>query len=115
MKVQIEHVSALFDSWQKGAQELSQEERVSLANDPLNLIAVDGRSNQHKSASDAASWLPPNKKNRCPYVARQIAVKAKYELWVTQAEKDAMVHVLSSCPDQPLPTDADAILPALSD
>jgi hypothetical protein len=98
--VQIDHVVALGDAWQKGAQQLTPPQRQSLANDPLNLVAADGPANQEKSASDAASWLPKNKAFRCHYVARQISVKAAYALWVTQAEKDAMKRVLSSCPQQ---------------
>ncbi len=101
--VQIDHVVALSDAWQKGAQELSLQERVSLANDPLELLAVDGPANQQKSDGDAATWLPPNRVFRCQYVARQIAVKKKYGLWVTQAEKDAMTRVLNTCPGQRLP------------
>jgi hypothetical protein len=98
--VQIDHVVALGDAWQKGAQQLSPLQRQHLANDPLNLIAVDGQANQDKSASDAATWLPPNKAFRCHYVARQISVKAAYGLWVTPAEKDAMKRVLGACPGQ---------------
>lgn len=101
--VQIDHVVALSDAWQKGAQQLSAAERKQLANDPLELLAVDGKTNQEKGAGDAATWLPPNKTFRCQYVARQIAVKAKYKLWVTQAEYDAMNRTLNSCPGQPLP------------
>lgn len=101
--VQIDHVVALSDAWQKGAQNLSQRERVLLANDPLNLLAVSGPLNQQKSDHDAASWLPPNKAYRCPMVARQIAVKSRYNLWVTQPEKEAMKRVLKSCPNQTIP------------
>lgn len=102
--VQIDHVVALSNAWQTGAQQLTQLERESFANDPLELLAVDGSMNQEKSDADAASWLPPNKAFRCQYVARQIAVKVKYRLWVTQAEKDTMLRVLATCPDQKLPT-----------
>ncbi|GAA2138853.1 hypothetical protein GCM10009825_25520 [Arthrobacter humicola] len=98
--VQIDHVVALGDAWQKGAQQLTAQQREHLANDPLNLIAVDGPANQDKSASDAATWLPPNKAFRCHYVARQISVKAAYRLWVTPAEKEAMKRILGSCPQQ---------------
>jgi hypothetical protein len=98
--VQIDHVVALGDAWHKGAQQLSPLQRQHLANDPLNLIAVDGQANQDKSASDAATWLPPNKAFRCHYVARQISVKAAYGLWVTPAEKEAMERVLGACPGQ---------------
>jgi hypothetical protein len=104
LAVQIDHVVALSDAWQKGAQKLTSVARYSLYNDPLNLLAVDGPTNQQKSDSDAASWLPPNKAFRCRYVARQIAVKAKYHLWVTQAEKSAMGNVLAKCPAERVPT-----------
>lgn len=103
LAVQIDHVVALSDAWQKGAQQLSFQTRQNFANDPLNLLAVDGPTNGQKSDSDAASWLPPNKGYRCPYVARQIAVKRKYHLWVTSAEKDAIARVLQACPAQKLP------------
>ncbi|MFE6995980.1 HNH endonuclease family protein [Microbacterium sp. NPDC057659] len=102
--VQIDHVVALSDAWQKGAQALTAEQRTALANDPLNLLAVDGASNSQKRDGDAATWLPKNKDFRCEYVARQIAVKARYDLWVTPAEHDAVARVLSTCPDEPVPT-----------
>lgn len=101
--VQVDHVVALSDAWQKGAQVLTPEQRVALANDPLELLAVDGPTNQAKSDADAATWLPPHKPFRCQYVARQIAVKQKYSLWVTDAEARAMRDVLRTCPQQSLP------------
>lgn len=96
-KIQIDHVVALSDAWQKGAQQLTSEKRVELANDPLNLLAVDGPANQQKGDGDAATWLPPNKAFRCQYVARQTAVKAKYSLWMTEAEKQAIRQILQVC------------------
>lgn len=102
--VQIDHVVALSDAWQKGAQQLTYEQRVALSNDPLELLAVDGSLNQQKGDGDAATWLPPNKAYRCQYVARQIAVKKKYSLWVTRSEYDSMADILSTCPAQTIPT-----------
>lgn len=99
--IQIDHVVALSDAWQKGAQNLSTNERYSLATDPLNLLAVDSKTNQGKSDGDAATWLPPNKKFRCAYVARQVSVKYKYHLWLTEAEKNAIKNVLKNCPEEP--------------
>ncbi len=101
--VQIDHVVALSNAWQTGAQQLSAERRVQLANDPLELLAVDGPANQQKGDGDAATWLPSNKPFRCQYIARQIAVKRKYALWVAEPEKAAMARVLSSCPEQIMP------------
>lgn len=99
--LQIDHVVALSDAWQKGAQYMSAEDRYAMATDPLNLLAVDGKANQNKSDGDAATWLPSNKAFRCQYVARQLSVKYKYHLWVTQAEHDAMARVLNACPNEP--------------
>jgi hypothetical protein len=98
--VQIDHVVALSDAWQKGAQQLTSEERKIFANDPLELLAVDGSANLQKNDGDAATWLPSNKSFRCLYVARQIAIKQKYNLWVTQAEHDAISNILDKCPNQ---------------
>jgi len=102
--VQIDHVVALSNAWQTGAQQLTFSQREALANDPLELLAVDGAANQQKGDGDAATWLPSNKPFRCQYIARQIAVKQKYTLWVVPAEKDAMLRILQACPTQPLPT-----------
>ena len=104
LEVQIDHVVALSDAWQKGAQQLSALERRLFYNDPLNLLAVSGRANSQKSDSDAASWLPPNKAFRCDFVARQLAVKLKYRLWATQAEHESIARILQQCPKQALPT-----------
>jgi hypothetical protein len=102
-EVQIDHSVALSDAWQKGAQKLSADTRKAFANDPLKLMAVKGRLNSQKGDGDAATWLPPLKSYRCAYVARQIAVKAKYSIWVTAAEKAAMTSILAKCPNQLVP------------
>ncbi|MFD7878064.1 HNH endonuclease family protein [Streptomyces sp. NPDC059766] len=102
--VDIDHVVALSDAWQKGAKYWDPSKRIALANDPLNLVAVDASTNRGKGDGDTATWLPPNAGYRCAYVAGQVAVKKKYGLWVTAAEKAAMEKVLSGCPDQKLPT-----------
>ncbi|MFI9247640.1 HNH endonuclease family protein [Streptomyces sp. NPDC053086] len=103
-QVDIDHVVALSDAWQKGAKYWDPRKRIALANDPLNLIAVDASTNRGKGDGDAATWLPPNKAYRCTYVAAQVAVKKKYGLWVTGAERTAMKKVLATCPHQKLPT-----------
>jgi hypothetical protein len=101
--IDIDHVVALSDAWQTGARSWDGRKRVALANDPLNLIAVEASANRRKSDGDAADWLPPYAGYRCTYVARQVAVKKKYELWVTREEKAAMAKVLNSCPREALP------------
>ncbi|MFM8825184.1 MAG: HNH endonuclease family protein [Candidatus Nanopelagicus sp.] len=101
--VDIDHVVALSNAWQTGAAYFDKNKRSQIANDPLNLLAVDAKLNRKKGDGDAATWLPPYKAFRCEYVARQVAVKAKYGLWVTQPEKAAIGKILSTCVGQKLP------------
>ncbi|SFK46617.1 HNH endonuclease family protein [Cellulomonas sp. KH9] len=96
-EVQIDHVVALADAWQKGAQGWSDDKRAAFANDPANLLAVDGSANQRKGAGDAATWLPPSSGYRCAYALRQTVVKAAYGLWVTQAEHTALTRAIDRC------------------
>jgi len=102
--VQIDHVVALSNAWQTGAFKLTVEKRTAFANDPLNLLAVKGVLNSQKGDGDAATWLPPKKSYRCAYVARQVAVKAKYGLWLTAPEKAAIEKIISTCPKQLVPS-----------
>jgi hypothetical protein len=101
--IDIDHVVALSNAWQTGAAYFDKSKRTQIANDPLNLLAVDSKLNRQKGDGDAATWLPPSKAFRCEYVARQVAVKAKYGLWVTQPEKVAIDKILSTCVGQKLP------------
>nr|WP_246406673.1 HNH endonuclease family protein [Modestobacter versicolor] len=113
--VDIDHVVALSDAWQTGAFGWDEARRTAFANDSLNLLAVDYSANRQKGDGDAATWLPGNRGYRCAYVARQVAVKAAYELWVTPAEHDAIARVLGDCPGEPVPaptTPAPAPAPA---
>nr|WP_232291722.1 HNH endonuclease family protein [Frankia sp. QA3] len=99
--VQIDHVVPLADAWRTGALDWTDAERLQFANDPENLLAVDGPTNQRKSDHDAAEWLPPSPGAQCPYIARQVGLKSRYHLWVVAAEAQAMRAVLQKCPAQP--------------
>ena len=96
--VQIDHVVALSNAWQTGIFKADLATRKNFANDPLNLLAVKGSLNSQKGDGDAATWLPPNKQFRCDYVSRQVEVKVKYGLWLTRAERDAILRILSNPP-----------------
>lgn len=107
-KIHIEHIVALSDAWHKGAHTLDKGKRHRFFNDPLNLIAVEGAANMDKGNADASEWLPPNETYHCRYIARQIAVKHKYDLWVVPQEHAAMKRVLKTCPLQVLPVESHA-------
>ena len=95
--VQIDHVVSLSDAWYKGAREWDPQRRRDFANDPTNLLAVGAQVNFNKAFRDATAWLPPDAAFRCEFVARQIAVKTTYQLWVSANEKEAMADVLDDC------------------
>jgi Protein of unknown function (DUF1524) len=95
--VAIDHVVALAAAWRTGATRWRRDHRLFYANDPLVLLAVDGPTNNAKGDKDAAEWLPPDVAYHCRYVAKQIAVKTKYELWVTSRERATMAQVLAGC------------------
>jgi hypothetical protein len=100
--IDIDHVVALGNVHASSNGSLSSEQRRRIANDFLNLLPVDRSLNRAKGASSADEWLPPNLSYRCEYVARQVSVKVKYRLSVTQAERNSISQVLNTCPDQPL-------------
>ncbi|MFD7446447.1 HNH endonuclease family protein [Streptomyces sp. NPDC059909] len=90
--VQIDHVVPLSYAWQMGAARWADATRERIANDPLNLLPVDGPSNSAKSDSGPASWLPPDKRIRCSYAVRFAQVAVKYEVPVTDADKRMMLR-----------------------
>jgi hypothetical protein len=95
--VQIDHVVSLSDAWYKGARLWDDQRRRDFANDPRNLLAVDGKANFDKAFRDAASWLPPDAAYRCAFVARVVDVKTAYGLAVSGSEKRAITDVLAGC------------------
>lgn len=97
-EVQIEHIVALNDAWGSGAREWTQEQRIAFANDPANLMAVDGSQNQAKGAKDAAQWaVPENPAYTCTYLTRQAILKSHYQLSVDKAEYAALNDGLATC------------------
>lgn len=91
-EVQIDHVVPLSYSWQMGSSRWPESRREQLANDPLNLIPVEGGANSAKSDSGPAAWLPPDKRVRCAYAVRFAQVAVEYEMPVTPADKRMMLQ-----------------------
>lgn len=95
--VQVDHLVALANAWVSGAWSWDLPALKNIANDPLNLLAVDGPANMGKGAKAADEWLPPNPAFRCTYVKQQVMVKNKYRLSVTAPEKRVMEHYHGKC------------------
>lgn len=109
--IEVDHIVSLNDGWETG-MDAQPALRVQFANDPINLITTDRASNRNKSAKNAAEWLVPDSPEyRCPFVARQISIKKKYSLGVTDQERSAMLDALNNCDEQLLVTDEEAATP----
>jgi len=96
-EVQIDHVFPLALAWRLGAAGWSRGERVAFANDPEELLAVDGAANQDKGDSGPDAWLPPDRAYRCTYVIRFTRIAYTYDLELTRSMRDAIARQLDSC------------------
>ncbi|CAM3201591.1 HNH endonuclease [Mycobacterium intermedium] len=96
--VQIDHIVPLSYAWDMGAYDWPQPLRVRFANDPANLLAVQGQSNQNKGDSPPAEWMPPNAAFACQYALQFIAVLRGYSLPVDQASTDVLRQAAATCP-----------------
>ena len=114
-QVQIDHVVPLNYLYAHGAWAWDARTRLLVANDPLNLLAVDGQANQSKGACGPATcpvgssesgtwdtaagqgWWPPDDAFRCAYAARFVSVLAGYSLGVPHADRQDLTRVLKDC------------------
>jgi hypothetical protein len=96
--VQIDHIVPLAYAWDMGAYGWPDPERLRFANDPANLLAVEGQANEDKGDSPPAQWMPPNKAFWCQYSMQFIAVLRGYALPVDQASTGVLRQAASTCP-----------------
>ncbi len=96
--VQIDHIVPLAYAWDMGAFGWPDAERKRFANDPANLLAVEGQANQDKGDSPPAQWMPPNGAFACQYAMQFIAVLRGYALPVEQSSADALRRGAATCP-----------------
>lgn len=96
-KVQIDHIVPLALAWGEGAWKWTSAQREQFANDPMNLLAVDGPTNSAKSDKPISTWLPPSKTYHCTYVALYVAVHDKYKLAMSSSDSAAAAKLVSAC------------------
>ncbi|MGB6206804.1 HNH endonuclease family protein [Mycobacterium sp.] len=96
--VEIDHIVPLALAWDMAAYDWPAAERVRFANDPANLLAVDGKANEDKGDSQPALWMPPNNAFWCQYAMQYIAVSRGYGLPIDQASADALRQATATCP-----------------
>ncbi|HIW90111.1 MAG TPA: HNH endonuclease family protein [Candidatus Corynebacterium avicola] len=88
--VEVDHVVPLAVAWDHGAHAWPRHHRVDFANDrELNLLAVSGEQNRHKSDGSLSEWSPPHAGTACAYAARYLSVAVRYSLSITKDDKEA--------------------------
>lgn len=97
MAVQVDHIVPLSAAWTGGANTWDAEQREVFANDPANLIAVDGPTNSSKGDRLPGEWMPENADYQCLYVAQVTSVLDTYDLAVTQLDQDALISTGEAC------------------
>ena len=96
--IEIDHLIPLAAAWDMGASRWDQQRRIDFANDvELVLIAVDGPTNQAKSDSTPAAWLPPNKSFRCEYGIRYVQASISWDLPITEADHQILTKIAATC------------------
>jgi hypothetical protein len=96
--VQIEHIVPLAYAWDFGARDWTDEMRVRFANDPANLLAVDGQANQDKGDQEPADWMPPNRAFWCQYAVQFVEVLRGYALPIDAPSATALRDAAATCP-----------------
>ncbi|WP_020105562.1 HNH endonuclease family protein [Nocardia sp. 348MFTsu5.1] len=96
-KVQIDHIVPLSFAWDMGARLWNPAVRQRFANDPANLVAVDGDANQDKSDKQPSQWMPANKGFHCQYAAQFVVVMRTYGLYLDAPSVPVLRSALRRC------------------
>lgn len=96
--VQIDHIVPLALAWDLGARNWTEEMRIRFANDPANLLAVQGQANQDKGDKPPSEWMPANGAFHCQYAMQYIAVLRGYGLPVDAPSAPVLRRAAQSCP-----------------
>jgi hypothetical protein len=96
--VQIDHIVPLALAWDLGARDWTDDMRARFANDPANLLAVQGQANQDKGDKEPATWMPPNHAFWCQYAVQFTAVLRGYALPVDAPSATVLRNAAATCP-----------------
>ncbi|MDA9727431.1 HNH endonuclease family protein [Acidimicrobiaceae bacterium] len=97
----IDHFIPLKNAHQSGGYSWSSTKKEEFANyrlDPDNLIAVNLSANRSKGAKGPDEWKPSNTEYWCEYAFDWIRIKDYWNLTATQAEWNALVSMIETCP-----------------
>ncbi len=94
----VDHMVALAEAWDSGANSWAASRREAYANDlgdSHSLVGVTAALNRSKGDQDVAEWLPPI--NHCRYVKDWLTAKIRWGLSQDSAEQAALEDVVAGC------------------
>ncbi|MEI7593947.1 MAG: excalibur calcium-binding domain-containing protein [Actinomycetes bacterium] len=97
-ELDIDHVVPLENAHISGGWSWDATQRRQYANDQFDLWAVSASANRSKGASPPNQWRPVQQGTWCEYAQRWTAIKIRWDLSATSAERDALGQMLDTCP-----------------
>ena len=101
-ELDVDHFVPLKNAHDSGGYEWSLKKKKEYANyleDSDHLIAVQAGANRSKGARGPEDWKPANTEYWCEYAYDWIRIKDTWGLTVTQDEWNALMLMISTCPD----------------
>ena len=100
-ELDVDHFVPLKNAHDSGGYQWSLAKKKEYANyleDSDHLIAVQSGANRSKGARGPEDWKPTNKDYWCQYAYDWIRIKETWGLTATQAEWNALVSMIDTCP-----------------
>lgn len=99
-RLDIDHMVPLANAHKSGGWAWGEAEKRQYANDLSydgHLIAVQASANRSKGSKGPEDWKPPDRGYWCQYAIDWITVKARWDLFASEAEADSLSAMLESC------------------
>lgn len=95
--LEADHIVPLAEAHRSGSVPWSEARKERFANDPSEVLMVDGSENASKSDSDPKEYKPDRRAYWCTYATRWINVKDNWNLSVDPEEKKNLRQMLGTC------------------
>lgn len=95
-QAEVDHVVSVENALQSGAAEWDQEKKTEFYNSPLVLLTVSKADIGSKNGDSIDKWKPSDKSFVKYYAARQLQIKERFGLSITEEEKAAFEKIIDA-------------------
>jgi len=93
-KMDLDHVVPLSWAASNGGNDWDANTKEEFANDNGNLILASASENRSKGDKGPSKYMPKNEAFQCSYITAFVSIVAKYDLTISQADKDSAVIII---------------------